>query len=353
MKHGHVAGVVAERDIGTRVDDTRPTKGRISRPDATIWGPGFAVVVEAKVHGGLDNEQLERLRSGPTGISEAPLPVVPDVGWNVLYQDLRALLHRTDSGLSEKEAWLTRQFCSYLECTMMAGFIGFNEDFFDHFTFEEQADDESRRSVLAALGGVSARLTESPAGTSLLSELDPDWAVDIGPLTRSDRHAWIAIGAPEKRYRQRPHVSLIFGRGGIHVQANIELKDAVVSLRRALDAAPAETLEKMLGATADDPAASIEVMERKQRQAMLYDYFPRATLDLQTLRDPAVQAATFAYFQALVHTLPLPYVTIRRCIPRRDCMDVSRSDTSGRAITELIVDHIRRVTPLVQHLDQY
>ncbi len=123
--------------------ERQPTSENISaredsRPDAWIYGDNFVVLIESKVVGNLDSNQMlyhiQKLQVDPNHQVRSEVRKWADV-------------HRFFVGilpeLSDSNKWLVTQFIQYLEWISMAEFTGFKPEVFDYLIAHD--DEEIRK----------------------------------------------------------------------------------------------------------------------------------------------------------------------------------------------------------------
>ncbi len=343
-------GLVPPGQDGPAKDGTRRALTDARRPDATIRGEDFAVLVEAKVEGGLDDSQWRGHAEALRG-DEPDAPITERVRtWGHVHQCFSTL--RRDLAAGGLSAWLVDQFLEYLRLEHLAGFAGFDAEMFDYF---EDRDDENqramvRRTVAALAGELQRRVT----GIN-------EWYAehDVGNLNAIDTSCWVAFG-PQTRgaatgvYRRSAHMTVALRHHGVEVFANAELLPATNRLGWLIREKRDELLETLR------PAASlhteIRVEERVQRKTAAgkplprkYDYAPRLTCQVRDLFDPVSGPANATKVFDTILELALPAVSIVRIVPRADFTQSPAPDPG--ASLDAICSAIAQLDPVVRAIN--
>jgi hypothetical protein len=204
---------------------TEPTYD--SRPDAWVYGDGFAVLVESKVNGdflpGQMQAHLERLQA-----VEGSPPEIELRTWKQIHRLFASFL----TSLKEPEArLLVGQFIQFLEYSGMSGFIGFRREHFDYFVLH--ADEDARRWVLEQVEDFATQVQAELYTFAPFYE-----AYDIGPLKSADSYCWCAFGPRDKTYRDVTHQTMSLSANGLSLFVNAELKAATDRTKRAAAVSP-------------------------------------------------------------------------------------------------------------------
>jgi hypothetical protein len=114
--HRYVLGICQTDEMEAAT--TPPTARANTRPDAWIWSDNFVIVVENKVIGGLDANQM----MGHAEILGHPPAMVMKKMWTEVYDFIRRRGNRSDT---------VEELRKYLELVGLSGFVGFEEEDFD------------------------------------------------------------------------------------------------------------------------------------------------------------------------------------------------------------------------------
>ncbi len=303
-----------------------------SLPDAWIYGPGFAVLIESKVAGGLDAVQWQEHRCRLTTDSQDPPQTLvrtwPEVHgfFRQLPQDLSA----SGIALDVRSLFLLGQFTRYLGLIGMSKFAGIDLELLDCFSRRDEDTKARVRGVITAL----AEEVLTGLHRSLGKEFYQDF--QVGNLWREDDHTWAAFGPKANGYRHVAHQTIALNANGVDVFVNVELARAArrLAARIAQDRTGFRSLVKSLL-----PGESfwIEVQERRPKpdRPRIFDYFPVARRDSTTLRAAEVGPEAFETIESEVERLRLPYFTVTKRIDRDGVARLSANN--GRPL----VDEIR------------
>jgi hypothetical protein len=199
-----------------------------SRPDAWIYGDGFAVLVESKVNDADFSPRQMARHYAMLRTSGHPPKVIPKT-WREIHAFFRnLLLSLTDKSRLGDSRLLGKQFTQFLEYSRMSGFTGFQRDHFDYFLLHD--DDEARRWVRGQVEDFAAR-----AQTELY-KVDPFYQKSyVGVLKRNKASCWAAFGPePFEECHKRAHQSISVGPNGLRMFVNVEGRDATKLLNDVL-----------------------------------------------------------------------------------------------------------------------
>lgn len=349
-------------------------------PDAWVWGAGYAVLVESKIVGKLDADQMNSHLDNLTGGQPTPAVVQRGIRWSDVH---RCMIKVGEAGgLEPAQALIVAQLIAFLELTNMCEFTGFNAAMFDYF---HRPDDPEMRAIVShALDGFTAEVRAGMAG------VDPWYQAAHGAvLATGATDAWRAFGAPRRRSAEgaaaarvdtdRAHQTFAISAESIVVKVNVELLPAVKRLRGAI-ARDQQALRGLLVALQDgwtvqvqgmvqdlwpDPAqrppwargvlryetgveASVCVWERRKRQAQKYDYYPLCRLDLRTLGHPDLGQAGLDYLVKVIQDVQYPYITVQLTLPRVIAEPLAGRD-QGAALVRGVLAMMGLLHPLVAY----
>ncbi|NLX20536.1 MAG: hypothetical protein GXY55_02545, partial [Phycisphaerae bacterium] len=172
---------------------------------------------------------------------------------------------------------------------------------------------------------------------------------DVGTLRLTDDHAWVAFGPKDSSYRQYAHPTLTVDANGIEVFVNVELKAAVEKLKARV-AENWQGFQAIIGRLDLGEDLYIQIAERRQRQASIYDYHPVARIQVPYLKDASVGEHGFRYLRTLLEQIPLPYVTVRKRLDRLRVRMLSEKD-QGQSLIAEVVRTIKAFHPLTTYIN--
>jgi len=293
-----------------------------SRPDAWIYGENFVVLIESKVVGNLDSIQMRNhLQKLKTSINQHVSREIRK--WSDIHRFFVGILPE----LSDKNKWLVKQFIQYLEWINMADFTGFKPEIFDYFIAHD--DEEIRKWVRDTMKKFAEKLQPK------LYKLDPFYnSYDLGRLELKHPYSWIAFGPKDRKYRNWAHQTIVINSVGLEVLLNVELKNATDKLKRKVHHEN-NKFRKYLGSLELDEPLWIQIEERKQKQAMMYDYNLVAKIKVSSLRHGKIGSSSLKYLETLINRLPYPYFSIRKLIKRAHVCQLSQQDQGHSLTSEL------------------
>lgn len=307
-------------------------------PDAWIYGDGFAVLVESKVHeSDFSCEQMQSHLTRLEAVDSAPCHVVLRT-WeqlHTLFRDLLPSLKRESSRL------LVSQFIQFLEYSGMTGFTGFRREHFDYFLLHD--DEDARRWVREQVGDLACQVLNS---LHAIADFYQDY--DVGELKSAHSYCWVAFGPRKRAYRAVTHQTLSIAADGIRVFINTETKPAADRLKNVLGRSP-EVVQVALRNLHRHSPFELILEERTNRQVMLFDYTPKMRLHSSMLVNKQTRDVGW---EALLHTIkliPLPYLRIERLEPTANLLQLSNRD-SGPAVNR-IVEILKRNHEIVELLN--
>lgn len=284
-----------------------------SRPDAWIYGSNFVILIESKVIGFLDDRQMknhcQKLKTNINDVIETKV---------VRWSDIHKFFYQLNQKLNDTDRFIVNQFVQYLGWINMSEFLGFKTEFFDYFI--SRNDEEVRKWVHQQMQSFAEKFQ------SLLIKLDPFYeGIDVGVLKKTDPHTWVAFGPKNKHYRQYAHLTLVANSSGLEVLINIELKSATDKLKKKITNHSEEFLKLLLNMNVDKPL-TIQLEERVQKQASLYDYNRIINIDVNSLIHKQIGKSSFEYLKLLLYKIPYPYFTIRKMIDRDEVCKLSENE---------------------------
>lgn len=312
---------LASRDISS--DHTK------SRPDAWIYGQDYVILIESKIVGKLDNHQLNRHKSLLISNDE---PVVKT--WAEIHNFFKYLI--VDP--STKDAWLIQQFTRYLENNGMGGFTGFDAEIFDYFI--NQGDVDTKRWFREYMNIFAETLSIQ------LKHIDAFYEhYDVGNIKANSMNCWIAFGPSGDRYRKFAHQSVSIDPMGIKVFLNVETQPAVTRLKSCIINKNESFRSTVINLGCLD-ISSIEIIERSQIRASLYDYMPVVQIEGRILKDTVIGKTSFDYFESVIKRIKFPEFIIKVVLPRKDVIS-QRED-----ILQEIMNIAEDLNPLVALINQ-
>jgi len=175
----------------------------------------------------------------------------------------------------------------------------------------------------------------------------------VGRLQLKDEECWVAFGPGKREYRRWAHQTVSLRAYALDVFVNVELKPAIVRLRKKIRQDKQvfrEIISRLLPDELFDELF-IQVGERKQRQASLYDFHRIARLEVDYLKDPELGPHGFGYIETLLEQVPLPDLTVTRRIDRDSALELSRKD-QGRSLVDEVVRIMQAFHPLVKFINE-
>jgi hypothetical protein len=310
-------------------------------PDAWIYGGDFVVLIESKVIGPLDPDQMRchahRLQGGMEQQLERK-----ECTWAEVHGFFKGLPNKLGDKLSDKDKWILGQFTQYLEEIGMSEFIGLESEIFNYVVTLD--DEDARQKVYATMRSFAEKIIAQIRDLAFYD------GYDVGVIHRGDRYCWVAFGPKGNKYRQWAHQTVALDAYGIDVFVNLELKAVTDRLKERIRRNRQAFREAILSLLPDEPF-SVQVEERKQRQASIYDYHSIATLDARYLKNSELGAYGFDYIETLVEQVSLPYLTVRRRIDRNKALELSQKD-QGRPLVSEVTRIIQAFHPLVRFINE-
>lgn len=313
-----------------------------SCPDAWIYGDNFVVLVESKVEGregaSLELDQMER-HYQKLLVDTEQQPDCRIHTWAEMHRFFKNLSDELADKLTEKDKWIIGQLAQYLELIGMAEFTGLEQGMFDYFaTPIDDRDEDDRQWVRGTMRSFAEKILKGLQAVD--SSFYQDY--DVGRLLLKDDHCWAAFGPKDKKYRRLAHQTVSLHECGLDVFVNVELKPAVDRLKKKIvqdKQAFREAISRLPG------LFSVQVEERKLIRGSLYDY---ALID--SLESDKLDEHGFDRVEEPLKQLPLPYLTVRRCIDRDQALELSHTD--GRPLIEEVVGIMKVFHPLVEFINE-
>lgn len=312
-----------------------------SCPDAWIYGGEFVVLIENKVNGPLNTDQMQRHAHKLQGGMERR-PEFKVLTWAQVHSFFKRLLNESLNKLSDKDKWILDQFTQYLEEIGMSEFIGLESEIFDYVVTLD--DEDARQKVRATMRSFAEKILAQ------IRDLVFYEGYDDGVIHQGDRYYWVAFGPKDNKYRKWAHQTVALDAYGIEVFVNLELKAVTDRLKERIRRSRHAFREVILSLLPGEPV-SVQVEERKQRQASIYDYHSIATLDARYLKDPELGTHGFDYIETLVEKVSLPYLTVRRRIDRDKALELSQKD-QGRSLVGEVTRIMQAFHPLVRFINE-
>jgi len=129
VPHGFTEQIYAE--------NTRPETAA-SVPDAWLLGKKWTILIESKLHDGLDKNQIKNHKRI---LRDKQKPVV--ISWKQLHDFFSKLKDELENEglLNPRDELLITQFCEFLSQCSLVGFTGFKDSHFDFFDTEVDKDE--------------------------------------------------------------------------------------------------------------------------------------------------------------------------------------------------------------------
>jgi hypothetical protein len=328
-------------------DDTRPCvesrkPATDSLPDAWIYGDDYAVLIESKVRESLDPDQMQRhFQKLQVGTHRQPKYALRT--WAEVHQFFKAL---PDGELIGKDKWLIEQFTQYLEWIGRAEFTGFEPEIFDYFIAHN--DEDVKQRVRGTMSSFAKKVLNKLQDEAQL-RTDPFWYTSshTGNLSLNDDHCWVAFFGPgNQKFRKWAHQTISVYSHGLDIFVNVELKPAIVRLRRKIrqdEQAFRETITSL------SAPLSIRVEERKHKRPRYYDYYPVASLEAAYFKNSDLGPIGFDYIERLLDRIDLPSLTAVKHIDRERALELSKGD--GNALVDHVVGVMKELYPLVKFIN--
>jgi len=225
---------------------------------------------------------------------------------------------------------------------ILAEFTGLEEEMFNFFITHD--DEDTRRWVRDTVQSFAEKIKAE------LNDLDSFYQdYDVGTLRSKDEACWVAFGPGKRKYRQWAHQTVSLKAYALDVFVNVELKPAIVRLRKKIRQ-DKQAFREIISRLLPDEPFNVQVEERKQRQASLYDYHRIVRLEARYLKNPELGPHGFDYIEMLLEQVSLPYLTVTRRIDRDSALELSRKD-QGRSLVDEVVRIMQAFHPLVKFIN--
>ena len=308
--------------------------GSDSRPDAWIYGDGFAVLIESKVAGGLKKSQKERyLRIlSPDGVK----PREAQMTWAEVFD----CFSKIQKNLNGRDHWLVGQFIQFLEWSGMAGFTGFKKEFFDYF--RNSGEEDRPEWVRGIMTDFSQRVRPRIQGLGYRN-------YRVGDLRSPYDQCWVAFWDGKKKLGNQAHQTVSVTANGVKVFVNVELQPATKRLKAKLLENPDGFKKCMLKLA----PFTVKLAERKPRprQPRQFDSNPVTSIRSEDLLDERTSELGFLYFTAILSKLHLPDFTLVRTIPRNEILGERFQKDSGDVLINEIVEIMKSLDDLVRFIN--
>jgi hypothetical protein len=170
----------------------------------------------------------------------------------------------------------------------------------------------------------------------------------VGNLWRDDDHAWAAFGPKDKGYLHLAHQTLAMDAYGLEVFVNVELAEAAAKLRERIRADRLGFRRLVTSMLPSEPFY-IELQERTQKRASLFDYHPVDRVEATYLRNDGIGPKALDFIEAVIEELHLPYFTLRYRIDRARVSDLSKDQ--GRSLVAEVVRVMKEFDRLVSFIN--
>ncbi len=324
-----------------------------SLPDAWLYGDDYVVLIESKVVGSFELDQMRRhFQKLRVGTDQQPKCKV--CTWAEVHRFFKALPDELMDELTDRDKWIVEQFTQYLEWIGMAEFTGLEQGMFDYFVAHPDDRSEDDRQWVC---GTMRSFAEQVLGR--LQILNSSFYRDyhVGQLRLKDDHCWVAFGPGNTEFKLWAHQTISLYAYKLDVFVNVELKPAVVRLRKRIrhdKQAFREVVSRL------PVPFSVQLEERKKKQASQHNYYTIAKLEAGLceapnsgqygLKDPKLGQYGFDYIEKLLEQIHLPYLSVRKCIDRNRALELSQG--SGHSLVDEVVGIMKEFHPLVEFINE-
>ena len=215
----------------------------------------------------------------------------------------------------------------------------FKVELFDYFLKND--DGKNRKLVLDAVEDLAIKVL---AELKTLSHFYQDY--DIGNLPRKMDHCWVAFGPKGKKYREWAHQTISVNAQGIDVFINVETKPAIDRLRNIIKQKRSIFRENILNLEKEGPF-TMQLEERVNKQASIYDYYLMARLESKYLIDDRIGSSGFQYIETVLEKIHLPYLSVRKRIERNYSLELFEKD-KGCPLIACITNKMKAFHPLIR-----
>ena len=220
--------------------------------------------------------------------------------------------------------------------------VGLEVEIFDYFIKHD--DKNARKLVLDTVEALAGKVR------SQLNTISPFYQdFDIGNLPSKADNCWVAFGPRNNKYRKWAHQTISINSQGVDIFVNIETKPATDRLKEKINK-ERQSFRKMILDLIFDLPLTIQVEERINRQASLYDYYLIARIESKYIKDPIVGLRSLEYLEYLLDKIPFPYLTMRKNIERNVILNLSEKDKGNTLVTH-IVNIMQAFHPFVRFIN--
>jgi hypothetical protein len=327
----------------SKITKLNETDNKDSRPDAWIYGDDFVVLIESKVVGYLDSNQI-RYHFQKLKFNEDNLPIFEERTW----ADVYCMFSEFSSNIVGKNNWLINQFKQYLEFCNMTEFTGFEKEIFDFFFIHDGEETkqwvrETVKSfaeiILLNLNKFESFYEDYDVGSLRLKEMQID---------EEENHCWAAFGPKEKKYGQFAHQTIIINSQGIEILVNVELKSAVDKLKKKVLKEKKIFIRNIKSLNLENPLC-IQLQERKQKQASIYSYHQILKIEADYLKDEELGKYAFEYLVKMLKKVPLPYFTIKTHISRRSVLGMK---DQKKLLVDKVINIMKEFHPIIDYINK-
>jgi uncharacterized protein YktB (UPF0637 family) len=184
--------------------------------DAWIFGDGWVILIESKVSGDLNKEQI---RSHLTCLGTQS--VFRQKTWEDIHHLFQII---KGEKLQTIDTFLLGQFCDYLEVTALAGFTGIKKHHFEYFINKDDSDQNS--DVRRMMNALASKIKN--AMNKKLKDSYPNFK--LGKVTDA---CWGAFYEGARR-QDSAHITIELWSDRFQVFANVETQQGVKKLRKQL-----------------------------------------------------------------------------------------------------------------------
>jgi hypothetical protein len=316
------------------------------RPDTWIYRDDFVVLIESKVKGSLHSDQVQRY-SQKLQAGTKQLPRYEVRTWAKVHQFFASILPEL-SDEKDKDKWIVKQFTQYLEWNGMAEFTGLEEGIFDFFVTHD--DEDTRQWVRDTVQSFAEKIK-----AELLAFDSFYQSYHMGTLHLKDEACWVAFGPGDHEFKQWAHQTISLNAYALDVFINVELKPAIDRLKGKIR----QDRKAFREVIARLPVPfSIQLEERKKKQAAQFDYYIIARLEAGYRKDPNPgpyglkdpQSDGFDYIEKFLEQIDLPCLSVRRHIDRNQALGLSQG--GGSALVAEVVGIMKAFHPLVEFINE-
>ncbi len=308
-----------------------------SRPDAWIYSDDFAILVESKVVGYVNPNQMNQHYSLLT-TDKSNSPQYIEKSWS----DIHHFFCRISNEMDYHVQWIINQFTQYLEWNSMTDFVGFNDEIFDYFF--HPGDEETRIWIRETM--------KKFAGKLLLQLEDPFYqSYNVGNLKSNDDNCWVAFGPENKQYKNWAHQTVGVYSAGLEIFVNIELKSVVNRLRKILLESQ-DQFVKIISALHSKSPFFIVVNERREIRPRVYKAHLVTRLESEYLLKKDLEKDGLHFLENIVKKIKLPQITLSILIDRYTIIESSKID-QGQTMIKSVVNYMKSFDSVVKFINEY